>query len=106
MTRTPLEWETVQGCRAVVPRRVVHRRLVTETVLLNIETGLYHGMDEVGSRFFEALQESESVQAAVTLLLEEFDAPEGRIREDMLGYCSDLLERGLLELEGPEDRST
>lgn len=106
MTRAPLEWETVKSCRAVVPRRVVYRRLVTETVLLNIETGLYHGMDDVGSRFFRALQESESVRAAVDVLVEEFDAPEERIREDMLGYCSDLLERGLLELEEPENRST
>lgn len=106
MTHTPLEWEIVKGYRAIVPRRVVYRTLVTETVLLNIETGLYHGMDNVGSRFFGALQETESVQAAVALLVEEFDAPEERIREDMLGYCSDLLERGLLELEKPEDRST
>lgn len=105
MTEMVMEWETVSGHRAIVPRRVVYRSLVTETVLLNIETGLYHGMDETGSRFFSALQESETLEDAVTLLGSEFDAPVERLREDMLHYCSDLMGRGLLELEGPGDRS-
>ena len=102
MSHTDLEWDRVKSCRAVVPRHVVFRVLVSETVLLNIDTGLYHGMDETGSRFFEVLRDSTDLEAAVDVLLKEFVAPRERIRADLLGYCSDLLERGLIELEGPE----
>ena len=96
-----LEWEQIKTCRAVVPRHVVFRILVSETVLLNIDTGLYHGMDAIGSRFFEVMRESADLRAAVRALVQEFEAPEERIRSDLIGYCLELLDRGLIELETP-----
>lgn len=96
-----LDWEQIKTCGVAVPRHVIFRTLVSETVLLNIQTGLYHGMDEVGSRFFEAMRESADLQSAVVVLVEEFEAPEDRIQADLLGYCSDLIDRGLIELEAP-----
>lgn len=100
MKQMVLEWEDIKTCRPVVPRHVVFRVLVSETVLLNIETGLYHGMDSIGSRFFEVMLESADLHAAVETLLEEFEATEEQIRADLIGYCTDLIERGLVELEG------
>jgi hypothetical protein len=94
-----LEWESVKSCRASVPHQVVHRTLASETVLLNIETGFYYGMDETGGRFFEVMSQAPSVAAAVETLTQEFDAPEEQIRVDMLRYCSELLEHGLIELQ-------
>src|SRR4051794_41303440 len=88
-----------QAVRAAIPASVVHRSFVAETVLLNIETGRYHGMDEVGGRFFDALQASPSVEAAVVALAREYGQPVDRIRADMLAFCSELLELGLIEFE-------
>ena len=82
----------------MVPQQVVHRTLASETVLLNIQTGHYYGMDDSGGRFFEVLRESESVASAVDSLTREFDAPVEQIREDMLRYCRELLGHGLIEL--------
>jgi hypothetical protein len=70
-----------------------------ETVLLNVQTGHYYGMDEVGGRFFEVLLDAKSVASAVDSLVQEFDAPIEQIVLDMLHYCSDLLAHGLIELE-------
>jgi hypothetical protein len=72
---------------------------VSETVLLNLETGVYYGLDEIGGRFFTQLSQSSTVEAAVSALSGEFDAPLERIREDTVLYCSELLARGLIELE-------
>lgn len=94
-----LEWESVKACRAVVPHRVVHRVLASETVLLNIQTGHYYGMDETGGRFFEALRDADTVAAAVDTLVREFDAPVDQIRQDALRYCGELLHYGLIELQ-------
>lgn len=100
MAQMVLEWEQIKASRVVVPRHVVYRVLVSETVLLNIETGLYHGLDEIGSRFFEVILESPDLRAAVGALVQEFEAGEERIRADLIGYCLELLDRGLIELEG------
>ena len=65
MLKPILEWEQVRTLRAVIPHHVVHRTLASETVLLNIETGHYYGMDEVGGRFFDVLRDAGSVGTAV-----------------------------------------
>jgi hypothetical protein len=77
------------------------RTLASETVLLNIQTGHYYGMDETGGRFFEVLREAESVGFAVDSLTSEFDAPIEQVRHDMLRYCSELLGHGLIEFREP-----
>ena len=97
-----LEWDRIKTRKATVPRHVVHRVLASETVILNVETGHYYGMDGAGARFFQLLQESPSVGAAVDMLLEEVDETHERVAHDMVRYCEELLELGLIELDSPD----
>jgi hypothetical protein len=99
MLTSALDWERIRTLRAVIPHHVVHRTLASETVLLNIETGHYYGMDETGGRFFDVLRNAGSVGSAVTALTREFEASPEQIRIDMLRYCGELLEHGLIELQ-------
>jgi Coenzyme PQQ synthesis protein D (PqqD) len=89
----------LDSLRAVVPPVVVHRSFVAETVLLNVETGYYHGLDEVGGTFFERLQESSTLGEAAARLAEEYAQPVQRIQEDLAAFCAELQERGLVALE-------
>lgn len=50
--------------RLKIPDQVVTRQVSDETVLLNLESGTYFGLDPVGSRFLELL-EAEGTLAAV-----------------------------------------
>jgi hypothetical protein len=84
-----------------VPHRVVHRTLASETVLLNVQTGFYYGMDETGGRFFDVMRDAASLERAVDTLVEEFDAPVEQLRADLLRYCGELLDHGLIELVEP-----
>ena len=95
---TSLDWERLKSRSASVPAHVVFRAFVSETVLLNIETGKYYALDEVGGHFYEVMCRSPSLDVAVEALLTEFDASEDRIREDLVRYCGELLPRGLIEL--------
>lgn len=95
----PLEWGDIKDCSVRVPQHVIRRDLVSETVLLNVQTGVYYGLDEIGGRFFMQLSQCATVEGAVGVLSEEFDAPLDRIREDTVLYCSELLARGLIDLE-------
>jgi hypothetical protein len=92
----PLAWESIEAKRIAIPQHVVHRSFASETVLLNIQTGYYHGLDTIGDRFFDTLQRM-SIGAAVTALSREFEQPAERVRNDMLTFCSELSERGLIE---------
>jgi hypothetical protein len=98
MTENTLQWDEIRNRRAVVPQHVVHRTFATETVLLNITTGHYHGMDPIGGRFFEVLLSVDDIGAAVEALATEYEQPVERIQEDMAAFCSELRGLGLIEL--------
>jgi hypothetical protein len=101
MTDALTQWESLEGRRVTVPEHVVFRSFVSETVLMNIQTGYYHGLDEVGGRFFERLRTLGDPLAAARSLAEEYEQPVERIQEDMVPFCAELHSRGLIALDDP-----
>lgn len=101
----PQNWSQIRGCRAEVPRHVVFNELVSETVLLNIETGQYYGLNEVGWRTFKLLRQGEDLSSTASVLAQEFEGPLEKIRDDLVHYCAELVTRGLIELRGLDDSS-
>jgi hypothetical protein len=85
------------GARVSLPRHVVHRTFPTETVLLNLNTGQYHGLNPTAGRMFEVLCDCGDVEAAAATLTEEFEQPLDTVTADLRDLCLGLLERGLLE---------
>jgi hypothetical protein len=82
-----------------VPDHVVHRSFEAETLLLNLETGQYHGLNETGGRMLELLEATDgNVREAVQKLADEYDLPFDQIAPDLTGFCADLEQRGLIEV--------
>ena len=81
-----------------VPDHVVHRAFVAETVVLNLQTGRYHGLNPSAGRMLEVLEAQGNVRAAATTLAEEYSQQLGLIEKDLAQLCRDLLERKLIEL--------
>lgn len=82
-----------------VPEHVVHRAFPAEMVVLNLNTGQYHGLNPTAGRMLELMQESESVGEAVDRVAREFDQPREGVEKDVRELCAGLLERGLIELD-------
>jgi hypothetical protein len=88
-----------------LPAHVVYRTFAHETVVLNLQTGLYHGLDPVGGRMLEALEQEATVRGALRRLVADLDdADEAEVERDVLTLCADLLDRGLIE-RGPKGPS-
>jgi hypothetical protein len=81
-----------------IPQHVVHRSFVSETVLLNLATGKYYGLNPTGGRMLEVLESTASVEAAAAALSAEFDADADQIETDLRRFCDDLAKDGLLEI--------
>ena len=79
-----------------VPQGVVYRTFVKETVVLNLETGLYHGVNRTGGRMLDALTNAASVRDAANALAQVFDRPQSEIENDLCEFCEALVERGLI----------
>jgi hypothetical protein len=85
--------------RLALADNVTTRELDGELVLLNYDSETYFGLDEVGARILEVLQQSPSVEAGVTVLLEEFDVAEAELRSDVEALLDRLVAGGLVALE-------
>lgn len=83
--------------RVKVPEHVVRQAFPEETVLLNLESGMYHGLNPTGGRMLDELDGGATIAAASARLGAEFEQPVDRVERDMLAFCGDLLERGLIE---------
>lgn len=88
--------------KARLPDYAVYRTFVKETVILNLQTGKYHGLNPTGGRMLEALERSSTVGDAAERLAGEYGKSLEEIQGDLCDFCRDLLERGLIELESPE----
>src|SRR5271156_4915482 len=88
----------VLAAKLRVPQHVVHRSFVAETVVLNLRTGQYHGLNPTAGRMLEALAEAQTGGAVITVLAEEYGVDSARIEEDLRELCRGLLDRGLLEV--------
>lgn len=88
----------LKGCMVRVPVHVVYRSFVSETVVLNLETGLYHGLSPVGGRMLKALDRSPSFEDAVVAIADEYMRPHDEVRVDMREFCDDLAQRGLVSI--------
>jgi hypothetical protein len=91
--------------RATVPTNVLIRFLDQESVLLNLETERYFGLDAVGTRMWQVATAAATVEAALAQLLEEYDAPEERLRADLAKLLDRLVENGLIAMQ-PADVGT
>ncbi len=84
--------------RLTLPDHVLLNELDGESVLLNLETEAYFGLDAVGTRMLRLATSSTSVEAAVPVLLAEYDVEETQLRRDLLALLDELLANGLVAL--------
>ena len=83
-----------------VPEHVVYRSFPAETVLLNLQTGQYHGLNATAGSMLEALQRASCLRDAATTVAGEYAQPRATVEQDMRELCTGLLARGLIELDG------
>ena len=81
-----------------IPKHVVYRSFVQETVVLNLQTGRYHGLNKTAGAMLSALETAGSVRGALPLLAETFLEAGDRLEQDLLTFCEDAHQRGLIEL--------
>lgn len=81
-----------------VPDHVVFRSFAQETVVLNLETGLYHGLNVAAGEMLRELKAAGLVRTALARLAETFPAAGDRLEQDLLAFCDEAHQRGLIDM--------
>jgi hypothetical protein len=81
-----------------VPDHVVYRPVPHETVVLNLQTGKYHGLNPTAGRMLELLEKGLSLAATAETAAAEYGRPVEDVERDLQAFCADLSARGLIEV--------
>src|SRR5688572_3026554 len=94
-------WSNGMNKQAVI--KVVADQVATEVngeiVILNTKTGIYFGLNAMGSDIWQRIQEPTRVADVQSAIIDEYDAPADRIEQDVDALLEKLAEAGLIEVE-------
>ena len=82
-----------------IPDEVIFRELDGEAVVLNLDTGIYFGLDAVGTRIWRLIEERKPLRTVLDTLIDEYEAPPDRLQRDLLMFVERLNGKGLLSLQ-------
>jgi len=86
----------------LVDRDVLTRKAAGETVLLNLESEEYYGLDGVGTRLWELIEGGgTTVGGAVGVLLREYTVLDDVLSADVRALIADLQRSGLVLVDAP-----
>ena len=78
-----------------IPPQVMSRLVGDETVLLDLASGVYFGLDGVGKRIWESVAVSNTLDEAVEVIVAEYKVEETQAQADVIAFANQLIERGL-----------
>jgi len=89
------------GSAVVAGSDVVVRELDGELVMLNLESGMYFGLDKVGTRIWQLIHEYGSLQRVFERMCDEYDVAPDRLERDLLALVGALSAKGLVKVMPP-----
>lgn len=91
---TPLSLQS----RLVLSRDQVSCDLAGEAAIVNLQNGVYYGLDPIGARVWNLMRESVTLAQLVDLLLADYAVDRLTLESDMRRFLRQLAEQGLVEI--------
>ena len=98
MTPDPAASDDLLDAQVRLPQHVVHRTFVAETVVLNLRTGKYHGLNATAGQMLDGLERGSTPREVAKTVAEQYGRPVGEVESDVVELCRGLLERELIEV--------
>ena len=71
-----------------------------ESVVLDMSSGKYYGLNSVGSEVWNLIQQPKTVRDLRDALVAEFEVDPQRCEEDLLAWLESMSDKGLVKVEG------
>lgn len=77
---------------------VLSREVSGETVLLDLNSEIYFGLDDIGTRIWQLIQEHSDLDKVYDIMLEEYAVNAEQLEKDLNELTEKLAEAGLIEI--------
>lgn len=88
--------------KVTISSEVLSQEVDGETVLLDLNSENYFGLDEVGTRIWQLLNEGNDLQHVLNTLLAEYEVDEQQLKKDLQDHITQLVDAGLISLTPAE----
>jgi hypothetical protein len=85
--------------RVTIHQDAVFRELDGEAVILQLEAGMYYGLDPVGTRLWQLIEAHGQLRPVLDAALQEFDVPSDVLERDLIELVSRLAEKQLVVVQ-------
>lgn len=85
--------------RIVKAENQVSSDLGGEAVILSLDDGMYYGLDAVGARVWDLIQQPRKVAEIQQAIVSEYDVDAAQCEADLLALLQDMAGRGLIKVE-------
>jgi hypothetical protein len=80
----------------VLSPHAMSRTIGEETVILDLESGTYFGLDPVGAQMWHLLEQGKSFIEVRDAVFDEYEVERDRLEADLLALIGELAERKLI----------
>ena len=77
----------------------VFRELEGEAILLQLDAGMYYGLDPVGTRLWQLIAERGNLRDVCERARQEFDVDPVTLERDLLSLVAQLAEKNLVSVD-------
>jgi Coenzyme PQQ synthesis protein D (PqqD) len=69
-----------------------------ETVILHVQNGMYYGLNKLGTRVWNLIQEPRTIDELLQTILNEYEVEREEAERDLVALVSNLASKGLAEI--------
>ena len=97
-----VDWEAnvPEDAKIVASTDQISGDLSGEVVVLNLKNGTYYGLQDVGNRVWELLQQPTTLLKVQSAIADEYDVALDVARQDVQELVDSLASEGLVEVSG------
>lgn len=71
-----------------------------EMVILHLESGVYFGLDKVGTKIWDGITDGQSMNDICSTIAKGYGEPREQVEQDARSFLKDLLEADLIVVAG------
>jgi len=84
--------------KPTIPAQVMARQVGDETVILDLGSGTYFGLDPVGARIWQLIGEGKTLGEICDTMLDEYEVTREALQRDVVDLVDKLLEQKLISI--------
>ena len=69
-----------------------------ETVMMSVRSGMYYGLDNIGSRVWQLIEQPRSVAELTDILLQEYAVERAQCERDVIALLNEMHGEGIVDV--------